>query len=280
MTTTLSESHLPGLTRVHRGKVRDVYALPDGHLLMVASDRLSAFDVILPDPIPGKGEILTQMSNFWFALTQGICPNHLTGIDPVSVLPPGVDADLYRRRSVVAKRLKPVPVEAIARGYLIGSGWKDYQATGAVCGIALPAGLKMAQKLPQPIFTPATKADIGEHDENISFEQSQAHCAKVLAEALYGTGKNGAELAAQARSVAAGAIVLQCVDQAQLAVAQVVGAQERGSGNDHRAELHCGKDRFPQLDLVAQHHDHPVAEQLDKGQVMADKKKGQLVFFF
>ena len=125
MTTTLSESNLPGLTRVHRGKVRDVYALPDGHLLMVASDRLSAFDVILPDPIPGKGEILTQMSNFWFALTQGICPNHLTGIDPVSVLPPGVDADLYRRRSVVAKRLKPVPVEDIARGYMIGSGWKE-----------------------------------------------------------------------------------------------------------------------------------------------------------
>ena len=182
MTTTLSESNLPGLTRVHRGKVRDVYALPDGHLLMVASDRLSAFDVILPDPIPGKGEILTQMSNFWFALTQGICPNHLTGIDPVSVLPPGVDADLYRRRSVVAKRLKPVPVEAIARGYLIGSGWKEYQQKGSVCGIALPAGIPMAGELPQPIFTPSTKAAVGDHDENISFDRAVELVGADLAE--------------------------------------------------------------------------------------------------
>jgi phosphoribosylaminoimidazole-succinocarboxamide synthase len=182
MTTTLSESGLPGLTRVHRGKVRDVYALPDGHLLMVASDRLSAFDVILPDPIPGKGEILTQMSNFWFALTQGICPNHLTGIDPVSVLPPGVDADLYRRRSVVAKRLKPVPVEAIARGYLIGSGWKEYQQKGNVCGIALPAGIPMAGELPQPIFTPSTKAAVGDHDENIGFDAMVVAIGGPLAE--------------------------------------------------------------------------------------------------
>ena len=171
MTTTLSESNLPGLTRVHRGKVRDVYALPDQRLLMVATDRLSAFDVILPDPIPGKGEILTEMSNFWFALTAPTCPNHLTGIDPASVLPPGTDVALYQRRSVVARRLKPVPVEAIARGYLIGSGWKEYQARGSVCGIALPAGIEMAGELPEPLFTPSTKAAVGDHDENIGFDR-------------------------------------------------------------------------------------------------------------
>ena len=171
MTTTLSESNLPGLTRVHRGKVRDVYALPDARLLMVATDRLSAFDVILPDPIPGKGEILTEMSNFWFALTGDICPNHLTGIDPVSVLPQGTDAALYQRRSVVAQRLKPVPVEAIARGYLIGSGWKEYQARGSVCGIALPTGIHMADELAEPLFTPSTKAAVGDHDENIGFDR-------------------------------------------------------------------------------------------------------------
>ena len=171
MTTTLSESNLPGLSRIHRGKVRDVYALPDERLLMVATDRLSAFDVILPDPIPGKGEILTQMSNFWFALTESTCPNHLTGVDPVSVLPEGTDTALYRRRSVVARRLKPVPVEAIARGYLIGSGWKEYQARGSVCGIALPAGIEMAGELSAPIFTPSTKAAVGDHDENIGFDR-------------------------------------------------------------------------------------------------------------
>jgi phosphoribosylaminoimidazole-succinocarboxamide synthase len=171
MTTTLSESNLPGLTRVHRGKVRDVYALPEQRLLMVATDRLSAFDVILPDPIPGKGEILTEMSNFWFAMTASICPNHLTGIDPASMLPEGTDVALYRRRSVVARRLKPVPVEAIARGYLIGSGWKEYQARGSVCGIALPAAIEMAGELPEPLFTPSTKAAVGDHDENIGFDR-------------------------------------------------------------------------------------------------------------
>ena len=171
MTTTLAESNLPGLNRIHRGKVRDVYALPDQRLLMVATDRLSAFDVILPDPIPGKGEILTQMSNFWFELTAPICANHLTGIDPVSVLPDGVDPALYARRSVVARRLKPVPVEAIARGYLIGSGWKEYQALGSVCGIALPTGIPMAGELPEPLFTPSTKASVGDHDENIGFDR-------------------------------------------------------------------------------------------------------------
>ena len=132
MPTTLSQSDLPGLELVHRGKVRDVYALPGNRLLMVATDRLSAFDVVLPDPIPGKGEMLTQISNFWFGKTAHIMPNHLTGEDVASVLPPGVDAALYAKRAVITKRLKPVPVEAIARGYLIGSGWKDYQATGAL----------------------------------------------------------------------------------------------------------------------------------------------------
>ncbi len=182
MTTTLSESELPGLTRVHRGKVRDVYALPGERLLMVATDRLSAFDVVLPDPIPGKGEILTRMSNFWFGQTAAICPNHLTGIDPVSVLPAGVDPALYRERSVVAMKLKALPVEAIARGYLIGSGWKEYQQKGSVSGVALPAGLRMADELPEPIFTPSTKAAVGEHDENVSFDHVVAAIGAELAE--------------------------------------------------------------------------------------------------
>jgi phosphoribosylaminoimidazole-succinocarboxamide synthase len=168
--TTLLQSDLPGLELIHRGKVRDVYALPGNRLLMVASDRLSAFDVVLPDPIPGKGEMLTQISNFWFAKTAHIVPNHLTGTPVDEVLPAGVDRALYAKRAVVTKRLKPVPVEAIARGYLIGSGWKDYQATGSLCGIALPAGLQQAQQLPEPIFTPSTKAAVGDHDENVSFD--------------------------------------------------------------------------------------------------------------
>jgi len=169
--TTLLQSDLPGLELVHRGKVRDVIALPGNRLLMVATDRLSAFDVVLPDPIPGKGEMLTQISNFWFGKTAHIIPNHLTGTPVEEVLPPGADLELYRRRAVVTRRLKPVPVEAIARGYLIGSGWKDYQATGAVCGIALPPGLKQAEQLPEPIFTPSSKAAVGDHDENVSFDQ-------------------------------------------------------------------------------------------------------------
>nr|WP_284692070.1 phosphoribosylaminoimidazolesuccinocarboxamide synthase [Pinirhizobacter soli] len=168
--TTLLQSDLPGLELVHRGKVRDVIALPGNRLLMVATDRLSAFDVVLPDPIPGKGEMLTQISNFWFGKTAHIIPNHLTGTPVEEVLPPGADLELYRRRAVVTRRLKPVPVEAIARGYLIGSGWKDYQATGAVCGIALPPGLRQAQQLPEPIFTPSSKAAVGDHDVNVSFE--------------------------------------------------------------------------------------------------------------
>ena len=182
MPTTLHQSHLPGLDLIHRGKVRDVYALSDAELLIVATDRLSAFDVVLPDPIPGKGEMLCQISNFWFAKTAHLVPNHLTGKPVASVLPAGVDANLYARRSVIAKRLKAVPVEAIARGYLIGSGWKDYQATGSLCGIRLPAGLRQAEQLPKPIFTPSTKAAAGQHDENIGFDQVVATIGADLAE--------------------------------------------------------------------------------------------------
>jgi phosphoribosylaminoimidazole-succinocarboxamide synthase len=183
VTAPLFESTITSLPLISRGKVRDIYAVNDEQLLIVTSDRLSAFDVILPNPIPDKGKVLTQIANFWFDKLAHIVPGQLTGVDPESVVAPD-EREQVRGRAVVVKRLRPLPIE------------------GAVCGIALPAGLKMAQKLPQPIFTPATKADIGEHDENISFEASQAHCAKVLADALYGTGKNGAELAAQARSVA------------------------------------------------------------------------------
>lgn len=169
MATTLLHSDLPGLNLIHRGKVRDVFDLGDGHLLMVATDRLSAFDVVLPDPIPGKGEMLCQISNFWFDQTRHIIANHLTGIDVASVLPAGVDAALYAKRAVVTRKLTPVPVECIARGYIIGSGWKDYQRSGAISGIALPADLQQAQALPEPIFTPSTKAAVGDHDENIDF---------------------------------------------------------------------------------------------------------------
>ena len=189
----LLESELPGLPLRHRGKVRDVFDLPasrlpagaasnDGYLLMVATDRLSAFDVVLPDPIPGKGEMLCQISNFWFAQTEHIVPNHLTGIDVASVLPEGVDASLYAKRSVVTKRLKPVPVECIARGYVIGSGWKDYQRTGRISGIALPDGLRQAEQLAEPIFTPSTKAAVGDHDENIDFDTMVREVGAELAE--------------------------------------------------------------------------------------------------
>ena len=182
MPTTLHQSDLPGLNLVHRGKVRDVYALSARELLIVASDRLSAFDVVLPDPIPGKGEMLCQISNFWFERTATIMPNHLTGKAVAAVLPAGADAALYEKRSVVTKRLRPVPIEAIARGYLIGSGWKDYVATGSLCGIALPAGLRQAEQLPEPIFTPSSKAGAGAHDENIGFDQVVAQIGADLAE--------------------------------------------------------------------------------------------------
>jgi phosphoribosylaminoimidazole-succinocarboxamide synthase len=180
--TCLLQSNLPGLEPIYRGKVRDVYALPGERLLIVASDRLSAFDVILPDPIPGKGEMLTQISNFWFGRTAHLVPNHLTGTPVADVLPAGTDVALYAKRAVVTRRLQPVPVEAIARGYLIGSGWKDYQATGTLCGIVLPSGLRQAERLPEPIFTPSTKAAAGDHDENIGFDQVVAAIGADLAE--------------------------------------------------------------------------------------------------
>ncbi len=165
----LFESNLTSLPLLGRGKVRDIYAVNDEQLLIVTSDRLSAFDVILPDPIPGKGEVLTAVANFWFGKLAHIIPNQLTGIDPEAVVQGEEERAQVRGRSLVVKRLKPLPIEAVVRGYIIGSGWKDYQSTGTVCGIPLPPGLRLAEQLPEPIFTPATKAELGEHDENIDF---------------------------------------------------------------------------------------------------------------
>ena len=170
MNATVYESSLASLPRIGRGKVRDIYAVGADKMLILVSDRLSAFDVVLSDPIPDKGRVLTEMANFWFAKLAHVVPNHLTGIDPESVVQGEDEKRQVRGRSVVVARLKPLPVEAVVRGYLIGSGWKDYQKSGAVCGIALPKGLQQAQKLPEPIFTPATKAAEG-HDENIPFER-------------------------------------------------------------------------------------------------------------
>ncbi|MDD4963327.1 MAG: phosphoribosylaminoimidazolesuccinocarboxamide synthase [Gallionella sp.] len=170
--SALHESHLTSLPLLHRGKVRDLYEVDAQHLLIVQTDRLSAFDVILPDPIPGKGAVLTTVSNFWFHKLQHIIPNHLSGIDPESVVKGADEQAQVRGRAFVTKKLKPLPIEAIVRGYLVGSGWKDYQRTGAVCGIALPVGLREAEKLPEPLFTPSTKAAVGDHDENISFAQA------------------------------------------------------------------------------------------------------------
>ncbi len=168
----LHQSSLTSLPLLHRGKVRDIYGVDDRHLLIVQTDRLSAFDVILPDPVPGKGRVLTTLSNFWFAKLGHVIPNHLSGIRPEDVVQTEADRAQVAGRAFVVKRLKPLPIEAIVRGYLAGSGWKDYRKTGAVCGIMLPAGLQEAQKLPQPLFTPSTKAAMGEHDENISFGQA------------------------------------------------------------------------------------------------------------
>ncbi|TAK90159.1 MAG: phosphoribosylaminoimidazolesuccinocarboxamide synthase [Burkholderiaceae bacterium] len=176
----LYQSSIQSLPLLARGKVRDNYALGDDKLLIVTTDRLSAFDVVMNEPIPAKGKVLNQMANFWFDYLQDVVPNHLTGIAPESVVTPA-EVEQVKGRAVVAKRLQPIMVEAVVRGYLIGSGWKDYRATGAVCGIALPAGLQMADKLPQPIFTPAAKAAVGEHDENISFADMEQRIGKELA---------------------------------------------------------------------------------------------------
>jgi phosphoribosylaminoimidazole-succinocarboxamide synthase len=196
--TTLLQSDLPGLPLRHRGKVRDVFdiprerlpadAPPGDYLLMVATDRLSAFDVVLPDPIPGKGEMLCQISNFWFAKTAHLLPNHLTGRRVEEIVSDPAERAMLADRAVIVKRLKTVPLEAVVRGYVIGSGWKDYQKSGSISGIKLPPGLRQAAKLPQTLFTPSTKAAIGEHDETISFDQA----AKLV----------GAGLAARVRDTA------------------------------------------------------------------------------
>ena len=176
----LYESKIGSLKRLGKGKVRDIYAVGEDKMLIVTSDRLSAFDVVLSDPIPDKGRVLNEMANFWFGRLGHVIPNQLTGIDPESVVSAS-EKDQVRGRSVVVKKLKPLPIEAVVRGYLIGSGWKDYQQTGKVCGIELPKGLRQAQKLPAPIFTPATKAETG-HDENISFEEVVKLIGRPLAE--------------------------------------------------------------------------------------------------
>lgn len=186
MSDAVFNSDLKSLPLIQRGKVRDIYDVDGQTLLFLASDRLSAFDVVLPTPIPGKGRILTQTSNFWFEKTAHIVPNHLAGIDPASVVAADERAQVAGR-AVVVRKLRPLPVEAIVRGYLVGSGWKEYRAAGTVCGLALPAGLREADRLPEPIFTPSTKAAVGDHDENISYARTEALI--------------GAELAAQVRDV-------------------------------------------------------------------------------
>jgi len=193
MTQALFQSNIKSLKLLHRGKVRDIYDVDAKRLLIVTTDRLSAFDVIMNEAIPRKGEVLTTVSNFWFEKLQSILPNQLTGDAPESVVAPD-EVEQVRGRAIVVKKLKALPIEAIVRGYLVGSGWKEYQRDGSVCGIPLPAGLREADKLPQPLFTPSTKAAIGQHDENISFEKTVELIGRPLAEqvrdaslALYST---------------------------------------------------------------------------------------------
>ncbi len=187
MTDALFESSIQSLPLIHKGKVRDIYAIDDKRMLIVTTDRLSAFDVVLPTPIPDKGKVLTAVADFWFGKLSNILPNQLTGDAPESVVQPS-ERDQVAGRAIVVKRLKALPVEAIVRGYLVGSGWADYQKTGKVCGIPLPPGLRQADKLPEPLFTPSTKAAVGAHDENIDFAQ----CQTLL----------GAEIAARVRDAA------------------------------------------------------------------------------
>ena len=197
----MRSKELKNLELVARGKVRDIYAVDSDHLLIVTTDRMSAFDVVLPNPIPGKGEVLTQLSEFWFEKTQLIVKNHMTDdLNLVDLLDSPDQLDYFSKRSMIVKRLNPLPIEAVVRGYLIGSGWKDYQATGSVCGIELEEGLQMAQKLPEPIYTPATKAEVGEHDENISYEKTVdligeelASRVKQIAIDIYNFGVNHAK---------------------------------------------------------------------------------------
>lgn len=176
------QSNLRSLSRIHQGKVRDIYAIDDEHMLIVTTDRLSAFDVVLPDPIPGKGSVLTRISRFWFDRTRHIIPNHLTDFPLERAVPDAAERALIADRSMIVKRLRALPVEAVVRGYLIGSGWRDYQETGIVCGITLPAGLRQADRLPEPLFTPSSKAPQGEHDENISYDKVAATIGAGLAE--------------------------------------------------------------------------------------------------
>ena len=198
----LMKTQIKSLPFLHRGKVRDIYAVGDDKLLVVQTDRLSAFDVIMEDPIPNKGRILTAMSNFWFKKFGHLMPNHMTDIDPESLVAPH-ERDQVRGRAIVVKKYKAIPIEAIVRGYIIGTGWKDYQQTGAICGIKLPAGLKEAQKLPEVIFTPSTKADVGEHDQNISFEKMKeivgAEVAEKVREMAITLYREAAEFAATKR---------------------------------------------------------------------------------
>lgn len=176
------QSNLHSLQRIHQGKVRDIYAIDDERMLIVTTDRLSAFDVVLPDPIPGKGSVLTRISHFWFDKTQHIVPNHLSDFPLERAVPDAAERALIADRSMIVKRLRALPVEAVVRGYLIGSGWHDYQQTGIVCGISLPAGLRQADRLPEPLFTPSSKAPQGEHDENISYDHVVATIGAGLAE--------------------------------------------------------------------------------------------------
>ena len=197
------ESRVQSLPLVYRGKVRDTYALGEDRLLIITSDRISAFDVIMREPIPGKGQVLNAMSNFWFARLADVGPNHLTGVDPVGVVPPQ-ERSQVEGRAVVAQRLQPLPIEAVVRGYLAGSGWSDYSRDGHICGIRLPAGLRQAQQLTEPIFTPAHKAELGTHDENISFAQVAdrigAEMAQRVRDFSFRLYKKAADLA-QARGI-------------------------------------------------------------------------------
>jgi phosphoribosylaminoimidazole-succinocarboxamide synthase len=181
MTQAVHQTHIANLPLIARGKVRDIYQIDEQHLLFVTTDRISAFDVIMPDPVPGKGELLTQISNFWFNKSSTIIPNHLSDLNLADYVS-AEDYQMLKDRSVIVKKLKQLPVEAIVRGYIIGSGWKDYQASGAICGIPLPAGLKQAEKLPEPIYTPSSKAEVGDHDINISFAKTVELIGQPLAE--------------------------------------------------------------------------------------------------
>jgi phosphoribosylaminoimidazole-succinocarboxamide synthase len=181
------ESRLSGLQRIHQGKVRDIYAIDERRMLIVTTDRLSAFDVVLPDPIPGKGAVLTQISRFWFDRTRHIIGNHILDTPLEEIVTDAREREAIADRAMIVKRLRALPIEAVVRGYLIGSGWKDYQQTGAVCGISLPTGLQQADRLPEPLFTPATKAEIGAHDENIDYERTVSLIGRGLAEQVRAT---------------------------------------------------------------------------------------------